>query len=166
MRSRLCRRPRSMRRLALAEHLSDFRRGRQISPASDEVLYALFNASRIGGKPRRTVSRTHSRRTTPPYQLQPKIRMPPILSSHVVSCGSAICPIVPSAASVAMKLCFGAKPGRFFMRSTIWITANHKRECGVFVVAANKSSQASGAKSIEAGAASEPFAHLPVQPWL
>src|SRR6516165_2316984 len=60
-----------------AEHLRDFRRGRQISPASDEVLYALFNASRIGGKPRRTVSRTHSRRTAPPYQLQPKIRMPP-----------------------------------------------------------------------------------------
>jgi hypothetical protein len=75
----------------------------------------------------------------------------PTLSSHVVSCGSAICPIVPSTASVAMKLFFGAKPGRFFMRSTIWIAANHRRECGVFVVAANKYSQASGAKSIEGG---------------
>ena len=37
-----------------------------------------------------------------------------------------------STASVAMKLFFGAKPGRFFMHSTIWIAANHRRECGVF----------------------------------
>jgi hypothetical protein len=57
-----------------------------------------------------------------------------------------------------MKLFFGGKPGRFFMRSTIWIAANHRRESGVFVVAANKHSQASGAKSIEGGAASEPSA--------
>jgi hypothetical protein len=30
-----------------------------------------------------------------------------------------------------MKLLFGVKPGRFFMRSTIWIAASHRRECGV-----------------------------------
>ena len=30
----------------------------------------------------------------------------------------------------------------------------------------HKHSRASGAKSIEGGAASEPFTHLPVQPWL
>jgi hypothetical protein len=56
-----------------------------------------------------------------------------------------------------MKLCFGAKPGKFFMHSTIWIAANHRRECGVFLVAANKHSQASGAKSVEGSMASRPL---------
>ena|SRR5215469_3995326 len=51
-----------------------------------------------------------------------------MLSSHVVSCGSAICPITPSTASVAMKPLFGVKPGRFYLRSTIWIAASHRRE--------------------------------------
>ena len=74
-----------------------------------------------------------------------------MLSSHVVSCGSAICPIMRSTASVAMKLPFGVKPGRFYLRSTIWIAASHRRECGVSVLAVNKHSQASGAKSVEAG---------------
>jgi hypothetical protein len=55
------------------------------------------------------------------------------LSSHVVSCGSAICPIMPSTASVAMKPLFGVKPGRFYLRSTIWIAASHRRECDVCV---------------------------------
>jgi hypothetical protein len=54
-----------------------------------------------------------------------------------------------STASVAMKLFFGAKPGRFFMRSTIWIDANHRREYGVSVLPVDKHSQASGAKSVE-----------------
>jgi hypothetical protein len=65
--------------------------------------------------------------------------------------GSAICPTMPSTASVAMKLSFGAKPGRFCLRSTIWIAASHRRECGVSVLAVNNNSQASGAKSVEVG---------------
>ena len=40
------------------------------------------------------------------------------------------------------------------MRSTIWIAASHRRECGVSVLAINKHSQASGAKSIEGDTAS------------
>src|SRR5215472_16347545 len=54
-----------------------------------------------------------------------------MLSSHIVSCGSAICPIMPSTASVAMKPLFGVKLGRLYLRSTIWITTSHMRECGV-----------------------------------
>ena len=77
-----------------------------------------------------------------------------MLNSHVVSCGFAICPIMPSTASVAMKLLFGVKPGRFFMRSTIWIAASHRRECGVSVLAVNKHYQASSAKSVEGNTAS------------
>jgi len=33
---------------------------------------------------------------------------------------------MPSTASAAMKLLFGVK-----LRSTIWIAASHRRECGV-----------------------------------
>jgi hypothetical protein len=55
-----------------------------------------------------------------------------MLSSHVASCGSPICLIMLSTASVAMKLFFGAKPGKFCLRSTIWIDANHRRECAVY----------------------------------
>jgi hypothetical protein len=58
-----------------------------------------------------------------------------MLSSHVVSCGSAICPIILSTASVAMKLPFGVKPRSFFLASTIWIAASHRKECGVSVLA-------------------------------
>src|SRR5215472_17059972 len=61
-----------------------------------------------------------------------------------------------STASVAMKLFFGAKPGKFCLRSTIWIDANHRRECGVSVLPADKHSQASGAKSVEGSIASRP----------
>lgn len=43
-----------------------------------------------------------------------------------------------------------AKPVRFFMRSTIWIAASHRKECAVSVLAANKNLQRSGVK-IERG---------------
>jgi hypothetical protein len=56
---------------------------------------------------------------------------------------------MPSTASVAMKRLFGVKLGRFYLHSTIWIDANHRRECGVSVLAVDKHSQASGAKSAE-----------------
>jgi hypothetical protein len=87
--------------------------------------------------------------------------LPPVadrstLSSHVVSCGSAICPTMPSTASVATKLSFGAKPGRFCLRSTIWIAANRRREGGVSVLVVNNHSQPSGATSVEASIASRP----------
>jgi hypothetical protein len=52
-----------------------------------------------------------------------------------------------STALVAMKLSFGAKPGRFCLRSTIWIAASHRREGGVSLLAVNKHSQESGARS-------------------
>jgi hypothetical protein len=48
-----------------------------------------------------------------------------------------------------MKLFFGAKPGRFCLRSTIWIAASHRRESDASVLAVNKYRQASGAKSVE-----------------
>jgi hypothetical protein len=54
-----------------------------------------------------------------------------MLSSHVVFCGSDICPIMLLIASVAMKPLFGAKSGRFYLRSTIWIAASHRRECDI-----------------------------------
>src|SRR6516164_8279217 len=77
-----------------------------------------------------------------------------MLSSHVASCGSVICLLMFSTASVVMKLFFGAKPGKFCLRSTIWIDANHRRECGISVLPAEMHSQASGAKSVEGSIAS------------
>jgi len=55
------------------------------------------------GEPRHTVSRTLSRRARLQDWLQPKVRLLPVWSSHVVSCGFAISPIMPSTASAAMK---------------------------------------------------------------
>src|SRR5262252_7874779 len=72
-----------------------------------------------------------------------------MLSSHVASCDSAICLLMLSTASVVMKLFFGAKPGKFCLRSTIWIAASHRRESVASVLAVNKYHQASGAKSVE-----------------
>jgi hypothetical protein len=76
-----------------------------------------------------------------------------MLSSHVVSCGSAIWPIMGSTASVATKLLFGAKPGRFCLRSTIWIAASHWRESVASVLGVNKHHKASGAKGVEGSTA-------------
>ena len=101
------------------------------------------------GKPRRKVLRMQPR-------CQTKARSLMMLSAHVVSCGFAICPTMPSTASVGMKQPFGAKLDRFCLRSTIWIAASHRRECGVSVLAGNKHSQASGATSVEGGTASGP----------
>src|SRR6516164_8558630 len=83
-----------------------------------------------------------------------------MLSSHVVFFGSAICPIMPSTVSVATKLSFGAKPGRFCLRSTIWIAANRRREGGVSVLVVNNHSQPSGATSGEASIACRPSLQL------
>ena len=59
-------------------------------------------------------------------------------SSHiVVSCGSAICPIMPSTDSVVMKLSFGVKPSRFYMRSMFWIGANRKKEDATVMLTAD-----------------------------
>src|SRR6516162_213923 len=85
-----------------------------------------------------------------------KAKLLPMSSLHVVSCGSAICPIMPFTASVAMKLSFGPKPGRFCLRSTIWIAANRRREGGVSVLVVDNHSQPSGATSVEASIASRP----------
>ena len=83
------------------------------------------------GKPHRTVSRTPPRRARLRDWLQPKARWLLMLSSRGVSCGSAICPIMLSTASVAMKPLFGVKPGRFYLRSTIWIATSRMRECDI-----------------------------------
>jgi len=64
--------------------------------------------------------------------------------------------IMPLTASVAMKLSFGPKPGRFCLRSTIWIAANRRREGGVSVLVVDNHSQPSGATSVEASIASRP----------
>ena len=90
-----------------------------------------FSTATLIGKPHRTVSRTQPRRVRLRDWLQPKARLLLMLSSHVVSYGSAICPIMPSTASVAMKPLFGVKLGRFYLRSTIWIASSHMRECDV-----------------------------------
>jgi hypothetical protein len=122
-----------------ADHLSNFRKTQQISPASRDIVYAFFNANSDRQAASYGVA-TQSRRARLQDWISPKTRLLLMLSSHVVSCGSAICPIMPSTASAAMKLLFGVKPGRFFVRSTIWIAASHRRECGVSVLAANKHS--------------------------
>src|SRR5215831_7185499 len=85
------------------------------------------------GKPHRTVSQTQPRRARLQDWLQPKARLLLVLSSHVVSCGSAICPIMPSTASVAMKPLFGVKLDRLYLRSIIWIAANRRRGHDVLI---------------------------------
>jgi hypothetical protein len=88
------------------------------------------------GKPRRTVSRTQPRPSRLQDWLQPKARLLRMLSSHVVSCGSAICPIMSSTASTAMKQPFGAKLAKSSMRWMRWIAANHRSEniVSIFIV--------------------------------
>jgi hypothetical protein len=118
-----------------ANHLSDFRKMHQISPASREVVYALFDAK----SDRQAVSHsvTNATQTSSASKLTSaqKGRLLLMLSSHVVSCGSAICLISLSIASVAMKLLFGVKRGRFCVRSTIWIAASHRRDFNASVLA-------------------------------
>ena len=113
-----------------ADHLSNFRSTHQISPASREIVYALFNAN--SGRQAASYGVANTTEMSPASRLastQPRLLL--MLSSHVVSCSSAICPIMPSTASVAMKPLFGVKPGRFCLRSTIWIAASRMRECDV-----------------------------------
>ena len=95
-----------------ADHLSNFRKTHQISPASREIVYALFNAN--SDRQAASYGLANVTETSPASGLaSTQGQIAPMLSSHVVSCGSAICPITPSTASVAMKLPFGAKLGRF-----------------------------------------------------
>ena len=93
--------------------------------------FMCFSTQTRIGKPHRTVSRTPPRRARLRDWLQPKARWLLMLSSRGVSCGSAICPIMLSTASVAMKPLFGVKPGRFYLRSTIWIATSRMRECDI-----------------------------------
>ena len=93
--------------------------------------FMCFTTQTRIGKPHRTVSRTPPRRARLRDWLQPKARWLLMLSSRGVSCGSAICPIMLSTASVAMKPLFGVKPGRFYLRSTIWIATSRMRECDI-----------------------------------
>jgi hypothetical protein len=113
-----------------ADHLTNFRKTHQISPAPHEIVYALFNAKLDRQAASHGVANTTE--TSPTSSLvSTQGRLLLMLSSHVVSCSFAICRIVPSTASVAMKPLFGVKPGRFYLRSTIWIAASHRRECDV-----------------------------------
>jgi hypothetical protein len=113
-----------------AEHLSDFRKVRQISPASREIVYALFNAN----SDRQAAS--HGVTNTSEMSLVSRLastqgRVAPGIELARCFCGSVICPIMPSTASAAMKPLFGVKLGAFWLRSTIWIAASRMRECGV-----------------------------------
>src|SRR5215471_220621 len=120
-----------------ADHLGNLRRTHQIPPASREMVYALFNAdsdrqAASDGLANVTGTRPASGLASAQGQVVPDIELTRCF------CGSVICLIMPSTASVAMKLSFGVKPGRFCWRSTIWIAASHRRECGVAVLAVNK----------------------------
>ena len=108
------------------------------SPPPRVRSFMRFSMQTQTGKPCRTVSRTQPRRARHQDRLQFKPRLLLMLSSHVVSCGSPICLISLSTASVAMKRLFGVKPGRFCLRSTIWTAVSRKRECHVSILAVSK----------------------------
>jgi len=131
-----------------AEHLSDFRKKHQISPTSREIVYTLFNAN----SDRQTApygilnaigTRSASELTSVQGQVVPDVEL--------ARCFLRLCNLTNDGltASVAMKLPFGAKLGRFCLRSTIWIVVSHRRVSVASVLAVNKHHQASGAKSVE-----------------
>jgi hypothetical protein len=91
-----------------ADHLSDFKKTHQISPAWREIIYALFNAN--------------SDRQAASHSVANTSETSPALTEGQV------------APDVELARCFlrlGVKSHKFYLRSTIWIAASHRRECGV-----------------------------------
>ena len=114
-----------------ADHLREFRQGRQVNPASREVVYAMF------GRPDSSVSidiaRRHKRNTKPdPAPGRNPLILAILPTSRVAFCVSPICPTSRSIASADMKQPCGAKSARSCLPSMHWIVANHKREGAVF----------------------------------
>jgi hypothetical protein len=121
-----------------ADHLSEFRKSHQMSPASREIVYALFNANSD------RQAKSHDVANTSEMSLVSRLAStqgPVAADVELARCFlrlCTICPIMLSTASVAMKPLFGVKLGRFCLRSIIWIAASHRRECGVFCLRVNK----------------------------
>jgi hypothetical protein len=122
-----------------AAHLSDFRKARQICSASREIVYALFKSTsdRQAGSPG-LENLIETNQAAGPASIQGQAA-PDV---ELARCFLRLCnlPNYAPTASAGMKLFFGVKPGKFFMHSTIWIAANHRRECGVSVLEMNKHS--------------------------
>ena len=123
-----------------ADHLSNFRKAHQISPTSREIVYALFEANSDRRAASHSVAnaietRAASGLASAQGQVAPGVEL--------ARCFLRLCNLPNYALDRLSRYeaTLGAKPGRSFMRSTIWIAASHRRECGVFVLAVNKHSR-------------------------
>jgi len=123
-----------------ADHLSNFRKAHQISPTAREIVYALFEANSDRRAASHSVAnaietRAASGLASAQGQVAPGVEL--------ARCFLRLCNLPNYALDRLSRYeaTLGAKPGRSFMRSTIWIAASHRRECGVFVLAVNKHSR-------------------------
>jgi len=114
-----------------ADHLSNFRK---------EIVYALFEANSDRRAASHSVAnaietRAASGLASAQGQVAPGVEL--------ARCFLRLCNLPNYALDRLSRYeaTLGAKPGRSFMRSTIWIAASHRRECGVFVLAVNKHSR-------------------------
>ena len=115
-----------------ADHLREFRQGRQTQPKSREIIHARFGwADSVDADPDRAshgiTNGTEARPSSEPKPLIP----PP--TSRVAFCVWPICPATRSTGLAGMKQSFGARPARSCLLSMHWIAANHKREAAVSV---------------------------------
>ena len=103
-----------------AEHLSGFRRARQINPAPREVVHAMFGRADSVSFDRDPASLGAANETAAVPNSGPKaVDLPSILPliSRVAFCVLPICPTTRSIASADTKQPFGAKPARSCLRS-------------------------------------------------
>ena len=99
-----------------ADHLSDFRKTHQISPASREIVYALFNAN--------------SDRQAASHGVANTTEMSP--ASRLASAQGKVAPDVEPARCF-LRLCNlpNYALDRLGRYSTIWIATSHMRECDI-----------------------------------
>ena len=122
-----------------ADHLREFRQGRQTQPKSREIIHARFGwADSSMSMPTPIEHRTASQTEQKPGPAQGQNPFMPLTSSHVAFCAWPTCPATRSTGLAGMRQSFGARPARFCLLSMHWIAANHKRGAAVSVSMAGK----------------------------
>ena len=103
-----------------ADHLSNFRKTHQISPASRDIVCAPFNTKAAWhGVANATETRSASGVTSAQGQVAPDVEL--------ARCFLRLCNLP----NYVLDRPFGAKLARPSMRSMRWIAANHRSECAV-----------------------------------
>ena len=133
-----------------ADHLREFRQGRQTQPKSLEIIHARFGwADSVDADPDRASHGITNGTEERPGSALGRNPLIPASTSHVAFCVWPICRATRSTGLAGMKQSFGARPARSCLLSMHWIVANHKREAAVSVSAAGKTRRPTDATTIE-----------------